>query len=369
MTPPIPAAGGVTLALSSRSHPASRKDGPIMRGLFVSPAVASVAAIALAVVGQRPASVVTFSDGEFLDTDWTLTVLQNHAAAVARSERVDHGGNPAAYRRIVHDLPPASPALNPQIISLHQRQGADYEPAVQGPIRQICFAEDAYILQGFGQGQSTGPAVWQAGRMYIGPSGITGVPATWQHRAPAALAATDFIEVRAGAERLPGSHPDFTATGAAITVGFYRSNSSRTGGYILDGAIDNWWLQVNCGELAPTATDEPTPTSPPTARPTVTSTPTAPPTAASTATATPTATATVPSSASCICRLVRQRVPPVVIADAMANPGRYYGWRYLLDPGKPESPANPRRECLTLQNEAVDYHPIWNKPHWRVGCR
>ena len=34
---------------------------------------------------------------------------------------------------------------------------------------------------------------------------------------------------------------------------------------------------------------------------------------------------------------------PAVIADAMANPGRYYGWRYLLDPGKPESPANPRR--------------------------
>jgi hypothetical protein len=58
----------------------------------------------------------------------------------------------------------------------------------------------------------------------------------------------------------------------------------------------------------------------------------------------------------------------VVIDEALANPGRFYGWRYLLDPGKPPGPSNPPRECLTLQNVGLDYHPLWNRPLWRVGC-
>jgi hypothetical protein len=58
----------------------------------------------------------------------------------------------------------------------------------------------------------------------------------------------------------------------------------------------------------------------------------------------------------------------VVIHDALANPERYYGWQMPLDPGKPVSPANPRRECLSLTNVAMPYHPLWNPPIWRAGC-
>jgi len=66
---------------------------------------------------------------------------------------------------------------------------------------------------------------------------------------------------------------------------------------------------------------------------------------------------------------VLKYVPQVVILDAMANPARYYGWRYPLDLGKPPSPANPPRECLTLPNTTVSFHPLWNRPLWKVGCR
>jgi fibro-slime domain-containing protein len=119
--------------------------------------------------------------------------------------------------------------------------------------------------------------------------------------------------------------------------------------------------------LSPTNTPAPTttPTSTPTNTPTVTATPTATPTATATATATATP---VPTPSGCVCRIVWLRVPPVVINDALANPDRYYGWRYPLDPGKPPGPANPPRECLTLMNMGLDYHPVWNKPQWRVGC-
>ncbi len=75
-----------------------------------------------------------------------------------------------------------------------------------------------------------------------------------------------------------------------------------------------------------------------------------------------------PTIASCVCPIVLKQVPRVVINDALANPQRYYGWQYPLDPGKPPSPANPPRECLTLANVGMRYHPLWNKPVWRVGC-
>jgi hypothetical protein len=116
----------------------------------------------------------------------------------------------------------------------------------------------------------------------------------------------------------------------------------------------------------------PTPTPTDTATPVPTPTSTAPSTATATATATtsPSATPTaVPTSlASCVCRIARQRVPAAVLNDALANPDRYYGWRYPLDAGKPPSPANPPRTCLTLHNLGLDFHPVWNKPEWRVGC-
>lgn len=80
---------------------------------------------------------------------------------------------------------------------------------------------------------------------------------------------------------------------------------------------------------------------------------------------TPSATTTYPQ---CVCKVVYDRVPAVVINDALANPERFYGWQLPLDQGKPPSPANPPRECLSLMNVSMPYHLIWNKPIWRVGC-
>lgn len=75
-----------------------------------------------------------------------------------------------------------------------------------------------------------------------------------------------------------------------------------------------------------------------------------------------------PTHPSHVCSIVYDQVPSVVINDALANPQRFHGWLYPLDPGKPVSPANPLRRSLSLMNAALPYHPIWNKPVWRVGC-
>jgi Tol biopolymer transport system component len=127
---------------------------------------------------------------------------------------------------------------------------------------------------------------------------------------------------------------------------------------------------------SPTLTNTPIPTPTPTSTGTATPTATATHTATATATATPTSTSTGTATptptptplASCVCKVVWNRVPAVIIADALTNPQRYYGWRYRLDPGKPPGPNNPPRECLSLMNVGLPFHPTWNKPLWRVGC-
>jgi uncharacterized protein YegL len=77
----------------------------------------------------------------------------------------------------------------------------------------------------------------------------------------------------------------------------------------------------------------------------------------------------IPGGPGCICDAVRNRVPRAVINFAMANPEKIQGWKWLLDPNKPPSPANPRRECLDLRSSDLDYHWLFNAPIWRVGCR
>ncbi len=162
-----------------------------------------------------------------------------------------------------------------------------------------------------------------------------------------------------------------------LTVAFRSAASNLVAGDT-NGAADVFVAEPCAPLPTPTATAQayPGPTNTATSPPT--STVTAQPTATRTATATPTSTRPAypgpatptapPFLASCVCRVVQQRVPPVVIDDALANPARYYGWQYPLDPGKPPGPANPPRTCLTLQNVNVDYHPTWNRPIWRVGC-
>lgn len=75
-----------------------------------------------------------------------------------------------------------------------------------------------------------------------------------------------------------------------------------------------------------------------------------------------------PEQATCVCDIVRSRVPIAVISDAVANPDAVEGWQLPLNPNLPIGPNNPRRHCLGLKNPNIDYHPVFNKPTWLVGC-
>ena len=114
---------------------------------------------------------------------------------------------------------------------------------------------------------------------------------------------------------------------------------------------------------APTATPPTVPTTvPPTAVPPTTVPPTAvPPTV-------PAATATPAGKVSCICSLIRGRVPEQAINYGAANPEMINGWGKLAFPNLPPGPRNGVRSCLSITNPAIPYHPVNNGLIFRSGC-
>ncbi len=85
-----------------------------------------------------------------------------------------------------------------------------------------------------------------------------------------------------------------------------------------------------------------------------------------------------PNGDGCICAVTQREVPQAIIARALADPARVWGWNRLLDESKPGSPPhpdpqhdeppNPRRTCLDLWHRTKRYHPSYNTVIWRAGC-
>ncbi|MBK8540730.1 MAG: S8 family serine peptidase [Ardenticatenia bacterium] len=119
----------------------------------------------------------------------------------------------------------------------------------------------------------------------------------------------------------------------------------------------------------PSATPTPRAQTPP---PPATATPVRP---TATLPAAPSATtAPVPSataSGMCICSLIQnggRNVPQAAIDAAVADPGKVSGYGQPAVPGKPVSPFNPLRECLSIRNPANSYHPLFNSLVFKAGC-
>lgn len=124
---------------------------------------------------------------------------------------------------------------------------------------------------------------------------------------------------------------------------------------------------LDCGLLPGT-----TPTLPPPITPS--STPTLPPAITPSATpdtppaATPTYVPPPSQGRACPQLAALRLVPDPVIADALANPTRYYGWQQPNNPAIPPGPYNPLREYLSLHIVAKPYHPLYNTLIWKAGC-
>ncbi|MEO8083955.1 MAG: serine hydrolase [Ardenticatenales bacterium] len=116
---------------------------------------------------------------------------------------------------------------------------------------------------------------------------------------------------------------------------------------------------------APPATPTAVPTAMPTAVPTAL--PTALPTSAPTAG--PTAKPTLSPDGPILCPQVEARVPAAILAAAIANPQSVGGYDQLCRRNLPAGPYNGKRRALTLLNNAMPYHPLYNPLTFQCGCR
>ncbi len=178
------------------------------------------------------AAIVTYSDGDF-STNWS--VAQVGATGGVSATRVAFGGNPGIYWQVTNDV--ATTDL--EAISL--RSDFTFNPFFSGVILDLSVSYDA-ITRINNQGQGTAPALLQNGVLYGVLPQDTGYYTSYQSLSFANLTANSFVATDGS-----NTHPDFTAGGSTITLGFLNSNTG-TGQYsnrTTQSDYDNFFVTVD----------------------------------------------------------------------------------------------------------------------------
>jgi Divergent InlB B-repeat domain len=251
-------------------------------------------------VPQVLAAPIAFQDGSFNPADWenvTVTLGAGGTSTFTQSTE----GNPAPSGRSVIVLNGATaPTAVSTVFAFHFTPWAIYGASASGAIDHIAYAEDSkqWTQPASSQGQGTGPALKQNGKVYVYRAALTTPETVWTHKTLASVSAADF-DLMTGAISDATQHPDFSAVGPAIAFGFFRTNStSGSSASTTDVGIDNWSVTVT--SLAPTTTTTTTSnTTLPTESTTLPSTTAPPPTTTNTtapSTAATTTTTITPST-------------------------------------------------------------------------
>src|SRR4029077_19303568 len=163
----------------------------------------------------------TFTDGTFLDANWTLVTRNINLGGTATGSQVASGGKIGPYASITNSVNSAAglPDSN-AVYGYHANATATFNPSAKGPILSIDYSESSILLSpGV---QTCGLALRQMGVIYYGPGFST--PAalnTWMSTSQTGLTGTDFDAL--GPSVL---NPDFSSGGKAIHFGFYRMSST-----------------------------------------------------------------------------------------------------------------------------------------------
>lgn len=200
------------------------------------------------IASQGAAAAVAVLDSTFADTNWSLTQFTGGTGGSVSAGQVLAGGNSGAFRNLTDTLTGGGVGV---VLGANIYTPFTYNPVVSGAIASLDYAEDAACTSGcFGDGQSTGPAILQSGNLYILSSStvITGPAAAWAPHTLSGLTALDFGLVNVTATTIfdNAQHPDFSASGAPIQVGYFRANGTGPGGggYTLAAGIDNWQITI-----------------------------------------------------------------------------------------------------------------------------
>jgi YVTN family beta-propeller protein len=174
-----------------------------------------------------PAGDFEIFDGSFSPSSWEVFLEDNQSTTQETT-----GGNPGLWRRTLHFGPGQSG---------HRYTAQTYFPSKQGEISTIDVSWDRRLSVDTVAFESF--VLVQGGVAYRTSEDTFGLP-FWQNRAHAGLVAADF-------DNGGGGHPDFSASGGAITFGYYRRSDFN--GTLAHG-IDNFHVivrnQVPAGRIA-----------------------------------------------------------------------------------------------------------------------
>ncbi len=206
-------------------------------------------AAALAVSLAHNANAAVYFDLNLAVPDWSVTMITNANAAGSSFSSTAPliGGAPGQHRLIAHNLIATGP--NATMATMHMRNGAFYNPATQGAITSIYYAEDSINFVGgqAGDGQGSGMAILQNGSFYMMRTSIITMPfithSNWVSAGVSGLVATDFWEFDNAGNLISSSNPDFSATGSVMQLGFWRGNSSN-GNINTEAGLDNWYVDI-----------------------------------------------------------------------------------------------------------------------------
>lgn len=196
-------------------------------------------AAALGIAGHAGAQTVSFSDSDFVASNWSATMIMDTCFPSDGSfvaQRVTSGGNGGAFRRVTQNYSGGS------LVVGHLKAGATYTPSTQGEIGSMSCAFD---IKNFSdttwQPASYGPLLVQNNTWYTLAVPVTVLNSTWTGVALPGLQATDFL-------RLSGSgplRPNFSSSGSQIRLGYYTvTTAASVYGFVRVNGIDNWSVSV-----------------------------------------------------------------------------------------------------------------------------
>jgi hypothetical protein len=185
-----------------------------------------------------------YRDGDFDLAGWTIVpwIPAGTPAFIPSVERIASGGNPDAFLKTSLTMPTGTGTVT----VLYLSNSALHDPAVDGAIRSIDYAEDcAALLRGSATSVQSRLLIEQDGRRYLSPeAAVACFSATWKPVGNRnGLRAADFTQLGGPACPAAASCPDFAATAAPLRFGFARVTRSYPDEASTDG-IDNWSVKV-----------------------------------------------------------------------------------------------------------------------------
>ena len=186
------------------------------------------------------------SDDVFDDNDWDTELQVFGPGGTGGAGQLHYLGQAnAGYRQIsitANSAENSGTATQVAVFSI--KRGSPYFPTSDGVIYSISYSEDSILQSGGGNGQYSAPAVRQNGKLYtlVPGAGAFPTPETaWTSHSLTGLTQNDFRTIASASE-----HPDFSATGSRMELGFMRLHSVPAGspGGTRTGGIDNWRITL-----------------------------------------------------------------------------------------------------------------------------